>query len=56
MRDAKECINSVGYTLFAIIIAIFSNPNGLEIIINKKSIKTNINRKKGKKTRYGEVV
>ena len=45
MRDATECINSIGYALFAVIKvskgekiksskAIFSNPNGLEMLMN----------------------
>ena len=31
MRDATEGFNSIRYALFAVIQAIFSNPNGLEI-------------------------
>ena len=31
MRDATECTNSIGYALFAVIKAIFSNPNALEM-------------------------
>ena len=34
MREATECINSIGYALFAVIKAIFRNPNGLEMIMN----------------------
>ena len=34
MRDATECINLIGYALFAVIKAIISNPNGLEMIMN----------------------
>ena len=34
MRDATECINSIGYALFAVIKAISRNPNGLEMIMN----------------------
>ena len=34
MRDAIECINFIGYALFAVIKAIFSNPNGLEMNMN----------------------
>ena len=34
MRDATECINSIGIALFAVIEAIFSNPKGLEMIMN----------------------
>ena len=34
MRDATECINAIGYALFAVIKAILSNPNGLEMIMN----------------------
>ena len=34
MRDATECINSIGYALFAVIKAIFSDPNGFEMIMN----------------------
>ena len=36
MRDATECVNSesIGYGLFAVIKAIFSNPNDLELIVN----------------------
>ena len=35
-RVATECINSIGYALFAVLKAIFSNPNGLEKIMNDK--------------------
>ena len=34
MRDAKECINSIGYVLFVVIKAIFSNQTDLELISN----------------------
>ena len=34
MRDATECIYSIGYALFAVIKAIIGNPNGLEMIMN----------------------
>ena len=34
MRDATEYMNSIGYALFAVIKAIFSNPNALEMIMN----------------------
>ena len=46
MRDATECINSIGYALFAAIKVskgqesiqsskvILSNPNGLEMLMN----------------------
>ena len=49
MRDATECINSIGYALFAVIKVskgakdqesiqsskvILSNPNGLEMLMN----------------------
>ena len=34
MRDDIECINSIEYALFAVIKVIFSNPNGLEFIMN----------------------
>ena len=34
MRDTFECINSIGYALFAVIKAIFINRNGLEMIMN----------------------
>ena len=34
MGDATECINPIGYALFAVIKAIFSNPNGLEMIMD----------------------
>ena len=34
MRDATECINLIGYVLFAVIKAIISNPYGLEMIMN----------------------
>ena len=34
MRDATECINSIGYGLFAVIKVIFSNRNDLEFIVN----------------------
>ena len=33
MRDATECTNSIGYALFAVIRAIPSDPNALEIIM-----------------------
>ena len=32
MRDATECTNSIGYAMFAVIRAIFSDPNALEMI------------------------
>ena len=41
MRDATEYINSIGYALFAVIIAIFSNGNGLEMIMNYICISMN---------------
>ena len=36
MRDAKESVNSIGYKygLFAVIQALFSNRNDLELIMN----------------------
>ena len=34
MRDATECTNSIGYGLFAVIKAIFSNQNDFELIVN----------------------
>ena len=34
MRDATECINSIGYGLFAVIKAIFSKRNDSEFIMN----------------------
>ena len=34
MRDATECTNPIGYALSVVIKAIFSNPNGLEMIMN----------------------
>ena len=34
MGDATECIKSIGNALFAVFKAIFSNPNGLEMIMN----------------------
>ena len=46
MRDATECINSVGYALFVVIKAIFSNPNGSEMIINYIQTSLAINIKK----------
>ena len=33
-RDATECINLIGCVLFAIIKAIFSNGNDLDLIMN----------------------
>ena len=34
MRDATDCTNSIGYGLFAVIKAIFSNNNDLKLIMN----------------------
>ena len=34
MRDARECINSIGYVLFAVIKAIFSNRYDFDLIMN----------------------
>ena len=34
MQDATECINSIWYALLAVIKAILSNPNGLEMVMN----------------------
>ena len=34
MRDAMECLNSIGYELFAVIKAIYNNQNDLEFIMN----------------------
>ena len=34
MRYATECINSIGFALFAVIKGIFSKQNGLEMIMN----------------------
>ena len=34
MRVATEWTNALGYAVFAVIKAIFSNPNGLEMIMN----------------------
>ena len=34
MRDATESVESIGYGLFAVIKALFSNRNYLELIIN----------------------
>ena len=34
MQDSTECIDSKAYALFAVIKAIFSNPNGFEMIMN----------------------
>ena len=56
MRDATECNNLIGYALFAVIKAIFSNPNGLEMIMNniyKKLIKS---KNKKKKPKYSDRV
>ena len=58
MRDATECINSVGYALFAVIKAIFCTPNGLEMIMNYiyKEINKNIkSKKKTRKNKQGTV-
>ena len=33
MRDTTECINSIGYALFAVIKAIFIKRNILEMIV-----------------------
>ena len=33
LRDARECINSIGYVLFAVIKAIFSNQNDFDLIM-----------------------
>ena len=59
MRDTTECINSIGYALFAVIKAIFINRNSLEMIMNfikinklKKNIKS---KKKSKKKTQGTV-
>ena len=41
MRDATEYINSIGYALFAVNIAIFSNGNGLEMTMNYICISIN---------------
>ena len=48
MGDATECIKSIGNALFAVFKAIFSNPNGLEMIMNYifKKIDKNIKSKK----------
>ena len=61
MRDATEDIDSAGYALFAVIKTIFSNPNGLEMIMNyiqtNVSINKNIKSKKNRKrTRYSDRV
>ena len=40
IQDATECVNSIGYGLFAVIKAIFSNRNDLEFIMNY--LKTNV--------------
>ena len=34
MQDAIECIHSIVYAMFAVIKAIFSNPNGLKLIMS----------------------
>ena len=34
IRDATECINSIGYGLLAVIKVIFSRQNDLKLIIN----------------------
>ena len=34
MRYTTDCINSIGYALFAVIQEIFINRNGLEMIMN----------------------
>ena len=55
MRDATECINSIGYGLFSVIKVIFSNRNDLEFIVKyfQKNciniIYNNINKNKNKK-------
>ena len=46
MRDATEYTNSVWYALFAVIKAIFSNPNGLEMIMNYIQTIVSINKYK----------
>ena len=44
MRDAMDCINSIGYGLFAVINAIFSKQNDLELIKNYISTVVSINK------------
>ena len=34
IRDARECINSIEYVLFAVVKAIFSNRYDLDLIMN----------------------
>ena len=34
MLDATECINYIGYALFAVIKAVLIKPNGLEMTLN----------------------
>ena len=62
MRDATECINSVGYAFFVVIKAILSNPNGLKMTMNHIQTIVSVNntnrkqKKKRKETRYSERV
>ena len=61
MRDATECINSLGYALFAVIKAIFNNPNGLKMIMKYIQTSVSINKHINKnintnKTRYKDRV
>ena len=57
MRDATECINSVGYAFFVVIKAIFSNPNGLKMTMNHIQTIVSVNNTNRKqKKRYSERV
>ena len=49
MRDSTECLNLIGYAFIAVIIAIFSNQNDLEMIMNYI-----LKYKSEKKTRYDD--
>ena len=54
MRDATECINAVEYVLYAVIKAIFSNPNGLEMIMKYIQTIVSINKYKNKIEKKGK--
>ena len=62
-RDATECVISIGYGLFAVNEAIFSNLNDLELIMNSiqtivaiKKYKYKEIERKSPKNRYGDGV